>query len=203
MAPATIEQGGLKQPCSPQCCWPCAEVFTSGEVQPALDMYSLGIVLYWMVAREEPFVGLAPYQVRIWARSMRAWARLVVHLNGSLDVVQSIGWEGNMVGKQLCNMHKVACPRGKPYGHAAHCCQLPSIHSIGRWWARSWKKRTAGSDWSCPLACRPTCKPWCGTAHTGTPGSGGFCGGEWLVCVWQLVDGTWQPHGVQPLGGAH
>lgn len=29
-----------------------------------MDIYSLGIVMYWLVAGEGPYAGLAPYQVR-------------------------------------------------------------------------------------------------------------------------------------------
>ncbi|PRW58290.1 Mitogen-activated kinase kinase kinase 13-A [Chlorella sorokiniana] len=39
------------------------EMFTSGEVRFAVDIYSLGIVIYWLVAGEGPYAGLPPYQV--------------------------------------------------------------------------------------------------------------------------------------------
>lgn len=39
-------------------------MFTSGEVRFAVDIYSLGIVIYWLVAGRGPYVGLPPFQVR-------------------------------------------------------------------------------------------------------------------------------------------
>lgn len=44
-----------------------AEMFTSGEVRFAVDIYSLGIVIYWLVAGRGPYVGLPPFQVRCTA----------------------------------------------------------------------------------------------------------------------------------------
>lgn len=78
----------------------CPEVFTSGEVQPALDLFSLGIVLYWMMTGEEPYAGLAPYQVR-------ACHLLMVHLHSWLDV----GWQeaARLEGQQACLCCRLCC----------------------------------------------------------------------------------------------
>lgn len=41
-----------------------------------MDVYSLGIVIYWLVAGEGPYVGLPPYQVRCTLRAGPAVAAL-------------------------------------------------------------------------------------------------------------------------------
>ncbi|KAL4430886.1 hypothetical protein ABPG75_006142 [Micractinium tetrahymenae] len=39
------------------------EIFTVGQVRFAVDIYSLGIALFWMCTGESPYAGLAPFQV--------------------------------------------------------------------------------------------------------------------------------------------
>lgn len=39
------------------------EIFVSGEIRFAVDIYALGIMVYWMCKGEGPFTGMAPFQV--------------------------------------------------------------------------------------------------------------------------------------------
>lgn len=39
------------------------EIFTCGEIRFAVDVYALGVVVFWMCKGEGPYTGLAPFQV--------------------------------------------------------------------------------------------------------------------------------------------